>query len=200
MKEQDHDQNRGHLDLLRIDALRAGEGTEEERAHLEECALCRGYVNRLHTLASSLCRQVPPAEPVPVRVDEAIFDEYRRRFAPAGKAVAFPAWRRWLAPAMGSAAAAALVMALVLPQMKSGKVDTDGLRAPETVKPRAVETGLQSSSGDMNGDGTVDILDAFRLAKLIEARDPGAAGPDMNNDGEVNRLDVDAIARRAVAL
>jgi hypothetical protein len=101
---------------------------------------------------------------------------------------------------MGSAAAAALVLALVLPQMKNGKVDTDGLRAPETVMPRAVETGLQAPSGDMNGDGTVDILDAFRLAKLIEVRDPGAAGPDMNDDGEVNRLDVDAIARRAVAL
>ena len=199
MDRKNEEAGQGHLDLLRLDAARAGEGTAEELAHLEECALCRGNVNRLHTLAASLRGRVPPAEHVPSRVDKAIIGEYRRRFAPAPKTYVFPI-RRWLAPAMGTAAAAALVAYLSLPLLRDGKFSAPDHPAPGTAVPGKMEAGDEDSGKDVNSDGRVDILDAFRLAKMIEGRDPGAAGTDINGDGEVNRLDVDAVARRAVAL
>lgn len=52
---------------------------------------------------------------------------------------------------------------------------------------------------DVDGNGTVDILDAFTLARRIEAQTP--VGPwDLNRDGRVDRSDADVIAMRAVRL
>ncbi len=52
---------------------------------------------------------------------------------------------------------------------------------------------------DVTGDGSVNILDAFRLARLLEGE--GAAGAwDANGDGRVDRADVETIAMRAVRL
>ena len=50
---------------------------------------------------------------------------------------------------------------------------------------------------DLNGDGAVDIMDAFALARRIEA---GKTGPDLNGDGQINQQDVEIIADRAVRL
>lgn len=51
---------------------------------------------------------------------------------------------------------------------------------------------------DVNGDGSVDILDAFALERAIAGA--GTRLVDVNGDGAVNRLDVDRIAIRAVRL
>lgn len=51
---------------------------------------------------------------------------------------------------------------------------------------------------DINGDGTVDILDAFALHRAIAGN--GSRLVDVNGDGAVDRVDVDRIALRAVRL
>lgn len=53
--------------------------------------------------------------------------------------------------------------------------------------------------GDVNGDGHVDILDAHRLARGVEA---GATEPawDLDGDERVDRADVAAATRAAVKL
>jgi hypothetical protein len=51
---------------------------------------------------------------------------------------------------------------------------------------------------DVNGDGRVDILDAFVLARQIERTD--ARQPDLDGDGRVDKRDVDVVAARAVKL
>jgi hypothetical protein len=51
---------------------------------------------------------------------------------------------------------------------------------------------------DVNGDGRVDILDAFMLAREIERTD--ARQPDLDGDGRVDKRDVDVVAARAVKL
>ncbi|MCZ6794743.1 MAG: dockerin type I domain-containing protein [Planctomycetota bacterium] len=54
--------------------------------------------------------------------------------------------------------------------------------------------------GDVDGSGTVDILDAYALAlRLKECREPGRRW-DMNGDGVVDMKDVDEIARRSVSV
>ena len=52
---------------------------------------------------------------------------------------------------------------------------------------------------DLNRDGTVDILDAFALAKKLEAG-VSSSGVDFNGDGKVNQQDVAALAAQAVSL
>jgi hypothetical protein len=65
---------------------------------------------------------------------------------------------------------------------------------------RPVTTPAASDSSLAAAPGQVTILDAFALARQIEA---GAATDrkwDANNDGTVDRRDVDALAQRAVKL
>lgn len=53
---------------------------------------------------------------------------------------------------------------------------------------------------DIDRNGRVDILDAFALARKVEAKSPAEPGWDVNRDGAVDTGDVDAIAMKAVAL
>jgi hypothetical protein len=53
---------------------------------------------------------------------------------------------------------------------------------------------------DVNGDGRLDILDAYRLALAIEEGGELLAAWDSDGDGTVGAGDVDAVARMAVSL
>lgn len=53
--------------------------------------------------------------------------------------------------------------------------------------------------GDINVSGSVDILDAYALAKQIEQGQVNRT-LDLNADGQVDQQDVDWIANQAVAL
>jgi hypothetical protein len=183
------DESGKHLELLRLDAIRVGEGTPGEGKHLEECPLCRAALADIRETADLLQRGPDTRFEVPPEVDESIMREFRRIVRPPSP-LFFPLWRRWRIPAMATAAAALLALTLSLPFTQEA-VRTDEATAP---------TALLPAGDDVNGDGRVDILDAFRMARLI--REPGAepSWADRNGDGRVNRGDVDAVARRAVAL
>ena len=60
--------------------------------------------------------------------------------------------------------------------------------------------GLFTNRADIDGSGRVDILDAFVLAKRIEAPEELTAELDINRDGVVDQKDVDEVAMRAVRL
>lgn len=53
---------------------------------------------------------------------------------------------------------------------------------------------------DINKDGTVDVLDAFNLARQLKANEPIRMEWDINADGTVDRQDVDQVAFAAVRL
>ena len=55
-------------------------------------------------------------------------------------------------------------------------------------------------NGDIDGSGTIDILDAYELARSLRTGRPGLKHWDFNSDGRVDHADVDVIARRAVAI
>ena len=55
------------------------------------------------------------------------------------------------------------------------------------------------SRSPIDRSGTVDILDAFRLARALDAGHP-LAGPDLNHDGRTDHADAHAIAQQAVHL
>jgi hypothetical protein len=200
MEEHENNSANSHLDLLRLDAIRAGEGTPEEEAHLGSCRRCRKMLDLLRATEASLRGSAPPAGPVPPEIDQAILEAYRRAVPPARKTVFFPVRRRWVAPAVGAAAAAALILALAGPVLKRTPSRDDAAPPRSAVEELAADQGSVPAEGDINGDGTVDILDAFRLARALQGPEGSASRADINSDGRVDLFDVDAVARRAVAL
>ena len=53
---------------------------------------------------------------------------------------------------------------------------------------------------DLDGNGAVDILDAFALARSFDAAGKTRFKIDINGDGACDQADVDAIALRAVSV
>jgi len=57
-----------------------------------------------------------------------------------------------------------------------------------------------AATEDLNGDGRVDVLDAFYLARRLAQAQTTKAQWDFNHDGRVDRADADAIAMAVVSL
>ncbi|MBR1546202.1 MAG: dockerin type I repeat-containing protein [Prevotella sp.] len=60
-----------------------------------------------------------------------------------------------------------------------------------------VTLGLYAGSGDVNGDGKINVADIVELVNYLNGKPTNAlnlAEADVNNDGIVNLADVDAIA------
>ena len=79
------------------------------------------------------------------------------------------------------AAAAALLMAALLLQQR---ITSSGPLARE----------------DFDGNGRVDVLDAYRLALALERHERIAPQFDLDGNGRVDRRDADRIAARAVSI
>jgi hypothetical protein len=123
------------------------------------------------------------APAVPPAVDAAILQDARGGFSRRRR---FHLAVRWVG-ATAAAAAAVIVVAVVLHH---------GQPATHV----AVNAG-PAVAGDVDGNGRVDMLDAFVLARKVDANATGnARGEDFNGDGVVDRRDVDAVAAMAVRL
>lgn len=175
-----------HPDILDIDALRRGEGTAEDADHVGGCASCRATLAELAALAASLKELNGPALEVTAEIDAAILWKARKRALHIRR-------RRWLRPAYGVAAAAVMALALAsvlrsVPRPAS---------APLEMAKARVAARSAAAEEDVDGDGRVDILDAFALARAVEAH---RGGRDLNGDGVVNERDVEILAARAVSL
>ena len=111
---------------------------------------------------------------VPPTLDEAILKQARERLNAEQKPNPFRFWN-WLA--LAGVAALIAIAIFVFPR----------------TKPTA------TAREDINGDGHVDILDAFALAKSIESG-KGNGTFDQNGDGKIDDGDVQAVASVAVRL
>jgi hypothetical protein len=135
----------GHLDLLGLDAVRAGDATPEQRAHAEACAECRAGVDGFRTLAARL---TPAAIEVP--------PELRRRILAGPRSL----WR----PLAAAAAALAIGLSVWLASRPEPphRIDiVDAYRVAVRLKNgQAVE-----AKWDLNGDGKVDALDVEEIAR-----------------------------------
>jgi hypothetical protein len=131
-----------------------------------------------------------PTGSVPPQVDRAILAQARRRLAtPRRIILRF----RWAAGITAAAAVVALGVFLYYGPVSSNQ--------PSTInRHKSIQSAAAERPVDLDGNGRVDILDAFRLARSIESRGPAAGEWDINNDGRVDREDVDALAFTAVRL
>lgn len=133
----------GHLDLLGLDAVRAGDATPEQRAHADQCADCRATIEEFRALAARL---------TPARIDVPA-DVARRILAPK---------RSWRPVA---AAAAAILVAIgvwiaVRPSARPMDIVDAYSVALRLRNGRNVEPAW-----DLNGDGTVDSRDVEEIAR-----------------------------------
>ncbi|MBV8881375.1 MAG: hypothetical protein JO332_15525 [Planctomycetaceae bacterium] len=145
----------GHPDLLALDAVRAGEGSPEERAHVEQCAECRATVDGFRALAARL---------TPARID--VPPLVRRNLL---------ARSRPPRPARSLAMAAALLIAvgglwLALRHGPAVPGDVDRSGRVDIVDAYALAVRLRSGlkmdlTFDVNGDGKVDERDVEEIAR-----------------------------------
>ncbi len=122
--------------------------------------------------------------PVPPEIDMAILNKASQKFIRPRRGVRL---LRWIGPA---AAAAAIILFVYISKDEF-----------EVKKYKAAQMEVSASaSTDFDHNGRVDILDAFKLAKLIQSEKSVDKKWDINSDGFVNEGDVDNIALVAVSL
>ena len=147
-------------------------------------------------LAEDLKRLYAADVSVPPQVDRAIMDRANKHFVRRGRRLAV----RWV----GSAAAVAAVIILVFALNTSDERDTKQIAEKSEVNRTrsAADVGFEEAAvvADIDLDGRVDILDAFKLARYIKSAGRLEKNWDMNGDGTVNSEDVDLIALAAVRL
>lgn len=140
-------------------------------------------------LADDFGRLYPPGPPVPPGVEGEIWARARAHFARRRRVNLILAWA-----GAASAAAAVLVLVLLLkndPQMTQiAQIKKDG--------PAPVST--MATREDIDGNGRVDILDAFALARRVESGPAAGHGSDLDGDGQTGQSDVKLIALAAVRL
>ena len=128
-----------------------------------------------------------PSGSVPPQVDKAILDQARHRLAKPRPMILRLRW------ATGIAAAAAVIAIGVLLYHGSGYDN----HPSSIINHRSAAAERWT---DLDGNGRVDILDAFQLAKQIESHGLADSKWDINGDGRIDREDVDAVAFAAVRL
>jgi len=134
-----------------------------------------------------------PPGAVPPQIDRAIMGQARRRLARPRRMILRLRWAGGIA-----AAAAAIVIGVALLNPQSEIMSPPALtggRDPQSIRP-----GLAEGRADIDNNGRVDILDAFRLARQLASGDPMDTRWDLNGDGRVDQGDVDQVAAAAVRL
>ena len=129
-------------------------------------------------LASELKSRYGPIPEIPEAIDRAILVDAQRHLHQTIP-VRIRANRRWRFAVVGSSVAAACMLLFAMNRQ-------------EPQQPASV-------ARDLDGNGRVDILDAFAIAREIQN---GRNQPrfDINGDGRLTQADVNEIAQRAVTL
>jgi len=148
-----------HLDLLQIDAVRAGEATPDEIEHCRICVVCAGTVKDLRDFQARL-RSLPVKRiKVPKFVDRKVLSRPRPvRRAP---------WRI-------AAASAAAVIVVAWGLLLAGPAHAYDVVDAYALSLQLREGRKPSRSWDVDGNGVVDQGDvAALLRKCTTVRNPG---------------------------
>lgn len=74
------------------------------------------------------------------------------------------------------------------------------MAAPRSQPPLVQSNPPAPLRNDLNGDGRVDVLDAYLLAKHVDRREAVASDWDINGDGRVDHGDAERLVASAVQL
>jgi hypothetical protein len=137
-------------------------------------------------LSTDLKALFEPQIGVPPEVDQGVMDRANKHIVPlqSGKCRRLRIHWGWRI----AAAAAVIIFAFSLDLTKQSGPPKDQF-SQSKIQPV-----------DIDRDGRVDILDAFKLARHIETNGPTEKAWDFNGDGRIDRSDVDIVAHAAVRL
>ena len=137
-------------------------------------------------LSADLNALFEPQVGVPPEVDRAVMTRAHKQLTPlqSGKEKRLRIHWGWRI----AAAAAVIILAFSLDLTKQPDQKTDSFLLSK------------AQAEDIDHNGRVDILDAFKLARHIESADHTETKWDLNGDGLIDRSDVDMVAFAAVRL
>ena len=164
----------------------------DEQGHLDrdtEFSVSQRFVDDLGELFG-------PQEAVPSNIDQAVAETARRHLQGSVR----KRWRRWSIPASAAAAAVIALACLWWVGPEGTPRTTQTPVAPLAENGYQAQTGVTGDVEDIDRNGQIDILDAFRLARQIESGQAGDLRWDLNGDGVIDRADVDKAAFTAVRL
>ena len=178
-----------HPTILELELWRKGETGAEVGDHVASCAACRAELDFLERLARD--QAAVGSIETPEKLDDEMEKLARGHAARVRKVLAARArdGRRRLSRVAPWAAAAAGIAIVAGLAWLGGRGS-----APEAPPFSGI-----ARADDVNRDGRVDVLDAFALARAVDAGE-GRPAWDFNRDGAVDRADVDAVALAAVSL
>lgn len=167
-----------HPSDLDLELARTGEADDEVLSHIGSCPVCAQRVAVLSRVSEAL-RQESPSVEIPELVEARIL---RRARQAAGRRARTrrPQW---------AAVAAAVVLVIAIVWV---------LRSPLRSPSPPVERSSHALTADLNGDGSADILDAYKLAMRVEADGPFDASWDIDKNGRIDRRDADSLAMSIV--
>jgi Dockerin type I domain len=170
-----------HPDLADLEAARRGEASSAVEAHVRACEECRRIVAQLATFADEL-GSVAPA--VPEAVEARILWIARKYAAEARLARRRRPW-------------------MVLTRRRVAAIAAGVLLAVGALRlwtPLRMERTPSALVADVDGNGVVDIRDAFAIARAVRRATAPPPRFDLNGDHVVDERDVDLAAHAAVAL
>jgi predicted anti-sigma-YlaC factor YlaD len=183
-----------HPTILELELKRTGEAGDRLDDHVASCAACRAELDFLERLARDQ-QAVDGAFEAPAPFEDEMatlaLDHAARVRIKLAAVAPEPGRRHVSRVAPWAAAAAAIVIVAVAGAMWRAGF---GPSSPAAKSPAAI-----TRIDDVNRDGRVDVLDAFAIARAVEAGD-GSSSWDVNRDGAVDEGDVDAVALAAVSL
>jgi len=137
-------------------------------------------------LSNDLKAIFEPQAGVPPEIDRAVMDRAHKYFSAVQSSQGRRRRVHWAWRV--AAAAAVIIFAFSLDLTKQTGPITESFSISKT---QAI---------DIDRNGRVDILDAFKLARHIESADRTETAWDVNGDGQIDRSDVDMVALTAVRL
>ena len=157
-----------------------------------------------HEVVAALRDRYGPENRVPESLDNVILTdaaEHLRTISPPTPIQPTKRRKMWIAASTGSLAAAMLLFVMwpdgvQQPPMPSEQVVAS--RAADVSEADADSFVLDSKDIDQNG--SVDILDAFALARTVQTNESDLSRWDQNGDGQTDQDDINLIAMTAVTL
>ncbi len=146
-------------------------------------------------LVSALQQLPQPKVFIPPTLDETVLRAARQQLG--GRGTSRFAWLRFVPRNAGGTIARG---AAPWPRLVPWLAGATAVAAFTAILLQTSGPAAKFAREDLNQDGTVDILDAFLLARQVESGAPPKPGIDLNGDSVIDGLDVSLLAAKVVKL
>lgn len=149
-------------------------------------------------VTSELKRMFRPSIEISEAVDKAVMADAQNILAPGVRVSPHrpaPGMGRWAFGLVAAGSLAAVLVLVMLPNNPQPNGVAENAQSVEAMN----STPEYVAKRDIDGNGRVDILDAYTLSRMIEDSTAGIS-KDQNNDNILDDNDVNLVAETAVTL